>query len=347
MSTALKRYPKQIHYRRYARNSFVPEAAFPGRVVAAQNHIMAYRRKTFLTANDLGRGSGVAGSSDLYRFYCRTGHGATHMAFVVGLGLDNTSTGADPYVRCAVTEIGVGTTNLDLHGGAFNGTPDDSPSEISWQDGLVAVTPNALYSVVVTAVDYARLFSILAYEVASDEVDDATDYFAEFNYSGGVPIYDSLAQRTSQGLSQLWRHNAGQLLTWPGAGTGTSPTYATTTWTNVIDAATSVTASTAGFYLGDGDQTLEAWRRASDTTLDVVLAVHCSVTGSATGEVRLIDSVGTRASITGMGTGSAWYTTATTMSGLDTLGKADLQCRTSNGANTVTLNAVCLYAYLA
>ncbi len=346
---ASRKWPRLIQHKRFARNSFIPEAPFARRLVTGQNHVMAFRRKTFLTANTTPPAAGVA-SADLYRVYCHTGHGATHMRVKVGMMMDTTSTGVDPFVRVAVTEVGVGTTNLDIHGGAYTGTPSDGPGDILWRSELVPVTANAAHSIVVSISDYARLQSILIYEVASDVVDSAVNYYAEVTPSTEHPIYDSVRQTHAVGLSQIWRHNAGHLMNWPGNGTSAaSPTNATTTWTNVIDAATSVTASTAGFWLGDTGSFVmsQMARQYTADTLDVVFAAHLSCTGSATAEVRLEDSGGTIISMTGKGTASAWYTVTGSLANLGDIAKCDLQFRTSNAANTVTLNAVCMYAYLA
>lgn len=346
---ALKRYPKIIYPHRHARNGFIPEAPFIRRTVKAQNHIMAYRRKSWLNASDFtGRFTGSAGT-DLYRCYGHAGYGATHLGIIVALGLDSSGTGADPYVRIARTASTLGTTNLDIHGGNYDnaaGAPTDAPSEIIWREGRIPLTANEAFSVVVTAADYARVMSICLYEIASNVITNSTSYYLEAEPVVEFPVYDTYRQKQLQGLSQIWRRNGGHLLTYPGAGTGTASTSASTTWTNVIDAATSVSATTAGYYLGDGDADLNMMRRATDTTVDVVLAAYCSVTNSATGEVRLQDGSGTICSITGMGTAAAWYTTTTTIA-TSSLEKADLQFRTSNAANTISLHAVCLYAYLA
>lgn len=347
MAIAPLPYPRLIHSRRFARNGFVTEAAFAKQLVDGQNHIMAYRRKTFLTANETAPAAGSAGTVTRYRAYGHTGHGATHVGFIVGIGLDTTSTGASPSVKVSATTATTGTVTQDVYAGLFNGTPTDSPSEITYHDGRLAVTANETVQIVVSTSDYARIFSILVYEIASDIVDSAVNYYQEVTPAAQYPIWDSTRQVHNVGMSQIWRHNGGHIMTWPGSGTGTSPTYTGgTTWTNVIDSATSVTANTAGFYLGNVGLDLSGMQRYGDTSLNVVFAAHLSCTGSATADVRLEDSSGTICSMTGKGTASAWYTATTTIS-LSTLDKADLQFRTSNAANTVTLNAVSLYAYLA
>ena len=349
---ALKRYPKRISPLRHARNGFVPEAPFIRRSVKAQNHIMAYRRKTFLTACDFsGRFTGSAAAT-LYRFYGHAGHGATNLGIRIGLGLDSSGTGADPNVQIKVTQSGLpgGSDEVFIHGGNYDmaaGAPTDAPSEIVWREATLLLMPDTVFSVQIAANDYARILSLCIYEIASPVVDGAVNYYFSAEPVVEFPVYDSHRQRALQGLSQIWRHNGAHLLTWPGVGTG-SPRTRTgdTTWENVIDTTTAVTSTTAGFKFDD--VMMAAMLRVSDASLlNVVLAAYCSVTGSATGEVRLEDSSGTICSITGMGTAAAWYTSATTIADVSNLSKVDLQFRTSNAANTISLHAVCLYAYLA
>lgn len=549
----LRRYPRLIQHLRYARNGFVPEAPFQGRLNHVQNHVMAFRRKTLMTASAIGgTPRGAAGTTVAYQFRCHVGHGATHLAFVVGMGLSDVP-GSDPIVRIKATIAGGAATSLDLHGGNFNGTPVDAPSEIAWRDGKIAVTANTTYEVAISVVDYARIVGVCAYELASDVANAATNYYAVQAPGVGFPVWDSIRQTELVGMSSLWRRNGSHLMTWPGLGGTASPTFATTSWTNAIDlsptaaaltwymtnalvsvhqemsetspgadatsspatgwtvstgstnyspmdsnvtqtaatftstvqpdgsidttvgdcmrstntynggfasgnwtingvviavanggsqdgtmgfrlfrsvnangssateitgavqtgatvtdltaatqqnssitfnpgafsvadeylfvqigwqrtgagamttsdvifrvgsTATRVVTSTftpnaTGIYLGDDTVSLVPLQRFSDgnvsgtSLLNVVLAAHCSVTNSATGEIRLIDSVGTRASITGMGTAGAWYTSTTTMTALDTTKMIKIEARTSNAANTLTLNAVSLYTYLA
>lgn len=354
MTLALRRYPRFISHLRYARNNFVPEAPFARRLINGQNHVMAFRRKTFLNASALdGRFAGAAGETILYRSYFHTGHGATGIKVKVGIGSDNLSSGVDPIVRFKLTKVSGGSADVYLHAGNHSGSADDSPSAVTWRDGIIPCDADADYYIDVVATDYARVLSVCVWEAASDIVNEATNYYVDPDPTVGFPIWDSMRQKQLVGMSQIWRRNAGQIMTWPGPGTGSGLTRTgVTTWLNAIDgSSTSVTASTPGFWLGDDEWPLDRWQRYSDAiaglTINVVFACYASCTGSATGEVKLENSTGTICSITGMGTAAAWYTSATTLANWDPSSKADLMYRTSNAANTVTIHAACLYAYLA
>jgi hypothetical protein len=340
-------YPRLIQPARFARNGLIPEWGFAKRCVDAHNHVHAYRRKCLLTWSDWQDvGAGSAGTVAALRFRFHSGHGATYLAFRFALALDTTHTGVNPGVQVAVKIVGGATTTATLYAGASNTSEVDTPSNVAWRNTKVALTGDTDYEVTISTVDYGRIFSALSYEIANDSIDSGTGYPIGVDPTIGTPIIHSLRKAQIENASWLWRHNASQLLTWPGAYPSADPTYASLTWTNVIDAATAIAASSAGWKpTNSGDMGL--WTRAGSNVLNVVIAAMCSVAGGATGEVRLQDGTGTRCSITAMGTAAAWYTLATTISAVDTIDKLDLQARVSNALHTMTLHAVSVYAYLA
>lgn len=343
-------YPGLLHHRRFARNGMVPDARFAKGLIVRQNHVLAYRRKTFLSSGDwdnLLTGSG--GSTVQHRFRCHTGYGATHIAFDVGLGLDDSGTGVgtDPRVTIDVTEAGGATTTETLHYGINTGVPDESPDSVAWFAPKVAVDPDTTYEVTVTAIDYARVVSIGAHEVASNVIDESVQFFIEDNPSLFFPIYDRMRFLLLGGLSEMWKRNGSHLLTWSGNNGAASPTFTSTTWTNVIDSTTAVAGPSAGYYLGADSQTLEPHCRISTPTqMHVVLAAHASCAGGSTGEVRLQDSTGTHLSLTGITSTSQWHTTTTSFADVTAFQRLDLQARVAAGGSTLTLNAVSLYAYV-
>jgi hypothetical protein len=348
-------YPRLIQPARFARNAMVPEYGFAARCADAQNHVNAYRHKTPLVWSDwVNVGAGVSGTTAALRFRYHSGHNATSLNFLLAIGLDASTggggggggtLGADPGVQIDVKISGGATTTSTVHQGANAASTADTPSNIAWRTVTVAITANTDYEVTISTIDYGRILSACAYETGATVV-DSSNYFVNYDPTIGFPIYSQFRKAQLQGTSTLWRHNGPQLVTWPGNYPNAAPTNGTTTWKNVLDDATVVSASTAGFKPMGGDMSLLT-RLSDGNTLDVVLSVYCSVTGSATGEVRFQDSTGTRCSITGMGTAAAWYTLATTIAATDTIDKLDLQFRSSNALNTITLHAVSLFAYLA
>lgn len=355
MSTAFLQYPRLLNHKRWCKNGDVPDATFLRDLVYAQNHIMACRRKVILrhpVKTFYGNGGityGLTGTTNLWRTRFHSGYGAARLRFLLPILRSASSSAADPRIDIDVTVAGGATTTRTIRSGVIAGA-SDGPDRIEWRKPVVNISANTTYEILIKAIDYCRPLGVVIMEEATPTM--TADYYHNFEPGIEQPIYDSTRQSILQGLSQLWRRNGSHLLGWTNVDkSGTweaAPTYASTTWTNVVDAATSVSSSSAGYYLGDTSYLLDKWCRLSDSnTLDVVLAVYGSMSAGSTGEVRLEDSTGTRCSITGIGTTAQWYTTTTTISNCDTLGKVDLQARTSNVANTLTLRAVSLYTYLA
>jgi hypothetical protein len=344
-------YPGLVHHRRWARNGMIPDAKFAKALVRGLNHISAYRRKTFLMAGDWDNAiSGTGGSTVMHRFRCHTGYAATHIAFE--LIIANTQAdgfGDEPQIQIDVTEVGGATTTVTRDVG-FNddaGSTAFAPNNLGTWDVHVPVDADTSYEVTVTAIDHARLVSIGAREIASNIIDESVLFYIEDSPTLFFPIYDRMRLLLAGGLSDMWKRNGSHLLSWTTNGAA-SPTFASTTWTNVIDGATSVAASTAGYYLGADAYTLDQHCRiASPGVMHVVLAAHGSCAGGSTGEVRLQDSTGTHLSLTGIGAASQWYATTPIFADASAFQKLDLQARVAAGGSTLTLNAVSLYAYVA
>ena len=341
--------PKYINHEKWCANGLVPDVRFLNLALRSQNHAMAYRRKTFMVWGDLYNAyAGALSSAILWRFRCHTGYGATKIKFLLGVARTDTGVGApvEPLVTIGYTEVGVGSSSVEVQANLGNSNDAvDAPYEISWHEPEFTVTANATYEVSIAATDWSRPVYICAYEEASDVVDDSVSYFNETQPNTFTPVYDGLREKLLVGLSNMWKRNGSHLYTWAGDGDGTNPTYNSTTWTNIIDGSTTTGAAIPGIILNTDDQ-LSALCRYKDSaaqTLSVVMAVHGSTNSGSTGAVRFYDGSATLASITNISTVSQWYTT--TVSAFDLPEKVYIEARDST-PNTLTLNAVCLYAYL-
>ena len=351
MSAAPKIYPAPIQPQRWCRNGLVPDAAYLRQLVRAQNHIMAYRRKVFCRWGDVNNATaGAAGTVNRYRFRCHVGYGTTHIGFVFGMGRAGT-TGANPNVVISATVAGGATSTKTFYQGLENTISTDGPNSITWIRTKIAVTANTTYEMLVSSVDYARILSVMAYEVAATEVDSAVDYFHELAPGVGQPIHDSIRERIFTGLTALYKRNGPHLYSFLGNGDGTNPSFTGTTWTNIIDGTTTTTSEAAGVYVSDvaNSGPSHAYRLSDGaaTGFSAVLAVYGQVTTASNGgEVRFYDdSIGTIATITGITTTLQWHTTTVTINDLATLGKMVVQARHNTAAHTVRVDAVSLYAY--
>lgn len=343
-------YPKPIVPKRWCRNGMVPDAHFLRQLVNGQNHVAAYRRKTFMRWGDLDAPLvSAAGTRALWRFRCHTGYGATHMGFVLGMGRDDHGTASLPQVKFALTIAGGATTTEDVIGVVTGGGTSDSPSEISWRNIKIPITANTTYEVLISAVDYARPVSLCAYEIGRSDVpiDNSAPPLYALEPTTEQPVYDAIRENVLPNLSNMWRRNGAHLITWAGSGSTVSPVFGTT-FANIIDGtSTTVTNNTPGYYLGDANEfDLNRHRRASKTTMTVVLAAHGQAS-AGTGEVRLRDT-GTATTIgtVTLTTSAIWHTTTLTLSSLADITKVDIHAgKLTSG--TLTLNAVSVYAYLA
>jgi len=340
-------YPRIIQPHRWATNGRPPDVRFLRALIRSQNHAMAYRRKTFLRWGDLDSPpEGLTGDVTRFRWRCHTGYGATHIGLVLGLGIDDKATGSSPAVQLEITPVGGGAaTSVTSTGGASTTGTDDYPSQILWRREKLAVLPNTTYECRLFTQDYGRIVSVCAYEIASPFVDPRKDYYIGEQPGVEAPVTDTLRERILVGLSSMWRRNGSHLYSWPGDPSGTQPTFATSTWTNIIDGSTTSSSSTPGFALGDADEVtlLAQPRRSKADALDVVLAAHGSVASGSGGEVRLLDNNGTAwMTLTGIGTTAQWYAATGTIS-LDGITKLDAQARATS--STLTLNALSLYTY--
>lgn len=348
-------YPKLLQHLRWCRNGSYPDAWLIRQAATALAHVQAYRRKVFaVVGGDFGSGSsiGLAGTTNYWRFRCRTGYGATQMRFKLGLGQDFHATGTDPRVTVSVTPFGgAADTKTVYYGNAAGVYVDDEPLTINNSELRFDVSPATTYEVVVSGVDYGRPLEFCAYEWADPNVDQAVDYYVELLASVTQPIYDVYRERLLTAASQLWLENGPQLLSWCGRGSGAAISQTGTTWLNVVDGtSTAISAATPGYYfdvMGTGDEladTLKAICRYSvGTLLPVTLAAYANTSAGSTGEVRLADGSGAVGSLTGITTTLQWHTTDITLASVDTLAKLDLQVRNGTGGQTTNVYAVSLY----
>lgn len=353
MTAASKIYPGVIQPQRWCRNGQPPDVGLLNQLVRAQNHIMAYRRKTFCRWGDVDNATaGAAGTVGVFRFRCHVGYGATHIGFVLGMGRANT-TGANPRVTFSATIAGGATTTKTIYHGLEGTSAADTPNSVSEIRTKIAVTANTTYEVLVEAIDYARIISFMAYEIAATEVNPAIDYFHSLAPGIGQPVLDSIRERIFTGLTALYKRNGPHLYSFLGNGDGSNPSFTGTTWTNIVDGTTTSTAEAAGVYTSDvaGGGPTHAYRLsdAGAPAFAAVLAVYGQVTTATNGgEVRFYDDAeGTIATITGITTTLQWHTATVSISALDTIGKLVVQARHSTAAHTLRVDAVSLYAYEA
>ncbi len=349
---APRKHPRILHAKRFARNGSVPDASFTREIISAQNHIMRYRRKVlFRSGSVFTTGDSHASFMTTARWRSHLGYAATRVKFLLLFGADVANGATDPRVTISATIAGGATTSTVVRCGQIMDSGvgvKNAPSLIAVRRASIEVQPNTTYEFSVSRTDsYVRPLSILAYE--ESDPDFSQDYYHQNQTGVNGAIVDSTRQRTLEGLSNTWRRNGAQLLNWCDADTSLASTFTSTTWVNVLNPLLStVTSSSPGFFLGDEDFRLgRMCRLSSNGELNCVIAAYGSMSAGSTGEVRLESASGTVCSISGISTTPQWYFGPVNLQDVGTLDKVDLQARTSNAANTLTLHAFSLYTYLA
>ena len=348
MSTAPIAYRKWIQPKRWARNAMTPDAYFARQIRDGMNHVTAYRGKTFAQWGWLDQFPSSATSYVAWRFRGITGHGAKKMAFRLGLAPGLRTGGADPRVTIAVTEVGVGTVSTDVRHGLNVTGGNDAPGSIHWTTTLFDVTPETTYEVAISTVDEGVPLCGVAYEVGETDISESTEWMVTAPPTVATPVYDSSRARMLQGLSEMWLSKRPQLITWAGNGLGTAVTQNSTTWKNVHDAATTISASTAGYMFdsaADMSSLMFLSRRKEEATVKCVLAAYAKTSAGSGGEIRLANAAGAHATLGSIGTAEQWYSADVDID-VEQFDKLDLQVR-NTAADTTSVYAVSLYVRAA
>lgn len=334
------KWPDIIHWKRDARNGLYPSSDYITRCARTINHAVAFRRKeVFSRSWELGGASGSPGTVNLVRFRFRSGYGAARLRFFVAMGLDDLCAAVTPTCEIDVTEVGVGTTSLDAiaYGHQCLGT-DDPPGNIFVGERTCTITAGATYTVLVKAVSYARILSLIAFEEASLTVSEATNYYC--NPSVG-PVYDHDRERLLVGTTNLHKQNAGTLIHW-GMSDGSARTAVGApgaTLTNIVDNSSTgyATSSTPGYTINN------TYRNTSSrSVVPYELAVYGSI-GAGSGTVRVSDSSTDHITCTINGA-AGWYTATGTLPNSNS--KIDFRFN-NDGVNTLSVYAISLIEYEA
>lgn len=333
--------PRLVNPTRHMRNGFTPNDGAYTSLIGAQNHTLAFRKKE-IYAREATLGDTTPAPNN-WRFRTRTGYGTRAIEFTAVLGLSIESSAADPYINIALTEEGGATVNLELHYGATDTPGTGAPEEWSVQTGEIQVLANTAYTCLVTLSGSASSLALTANEVGHTTVAAGGDYFSTFEPSAGAPIYDSDIEKLIVGPSAMLRRNRALTAHWhlvDGA-----PRDATSaTVTSLIDNATTGTPSSTAAGWRFNTTALATYARS--TQVAVELSVYASITGGATGTVRIRDTAGTDAiTINVTGASAAWHTGT----GFLTVGTGQLYVPmyASNGAATLSVHAVSLNGWEA
>ena len=332
------KYPRLIHHRRYCRNGRPVHNRFMARIGEANNHIVAYRRKivAYGGPGEDNLQAGQSGTVPTWSYYFRSGHGSDiklHFRFLC----KHSGSGTDPYVAFTVTDVAT-TTAVATDQYHLQST-EPTPGLVTY-----SISADTLYTIDVSLVDYAEIIGLTVYETHPVEVDDTVTGVMDPRYSIGAQILDAEQAAAHDAMYALYQANSGGVACWTRTGDSTTaPTFATATYVNVIDgSSTIVTGATPGLSVQ-----LTKRGHFEDTTVPCVVAVLAqrTVGGTISNGVRIADSGGTLATLTGWVGVLSWKTATLNLTDQD-IQKIDILAR-GGSSETLRVDAVCIYQWEA
>lgn len=342
-----RRYPPPAKWKDRIRNGKVPDWRTPSLVAARSNFVLAHCRKLLFSKTVIAgenTPAGVAGTSTPWRWHCGLGETTNsadeiyiHVEALM-LPADNASA-TDP--RFVVNIGGSASTDPGRFGLIDTGGVDYANlSEVTTDYSGSALSPGTQYECSVDVIDYARLVSLSVWEVQSGGIDVSSSYVIDPRlYAVGNDITDAQHQQLIQHTHAIWKTMGTQYFALCPDVVANAWTRTTNSYVNVLDdSSTSVTADTPGYTL------VPTYHNPYHTdNVPCVFAVYGSLSGAGTGDVDLVDSTGSIATVQVNSATPAWYTTTCSLDGSGSH-KVDVHFQ-GDGSVTLTLNAVSLYAW--
>lgn len=328
--------PRLVDWRRQAQNGDSPAVNFYRDLDAAVDHLGRYgsMRQLYGRARELGILSGASASTTVARWRIRTGPYADRLAVVLLLGeaFENGASAAQPYAEVDLKISGGATTTLGPFVApitAFTGV-GDAPNDCLVAMATSDVNASTVYECALRQVEYCRVVAVLVFEQGS-----ATAITTLPDVVAGSPIYDAHRNALLPPLSNMHAECGGISWHWS-LFDGSSRTRTSSTAINLIDNTTTGTPTTAhyGVYL-----TPAYHNRASKTTVAFSLGAYASISGGATGTVRLIDTSGNTYSLSITGASLAWNAGTVNLPATEAFYALQFL---SDGTQTLTVNAVSL-----
>ena len=288
--------PPRINARRFARNGQPVDPALIESVSNNLNNALRYRGKEIFRMHGAIAAASPAGTARVGNFLYRS----------------------TPYVRDVAVMFVVarrssaGTVTVTLTNGAYTGTADITTSsippttnafdEISTTLKFIRDVP-ADVDVVGTIDAYlSRVISVTMWEIGP--VPDTDNGYVFPTYSTNQNILDEDRAGLVTLANVMMRRGCAHVFNWCPDDSYVPVTTTSATYVNIIDGATTVSTSTAGYTLDMRNK-----HRYSETAVRCRFAYLGSVSAGSGGAVHLRDSTGAIVtSITGITTASSWRT---------------------------------------
>lgn len=323
--------PARIHAERYARNRQPVDPTLINTIATSLNHTLAYRGKeVFRSVGILPSTGNVVANWN--RFYYHSSPYARDVKVVFLLARDSKGGG------------GTDSATLTLTSGVFTGTAVAQPgalaevtgsfNEILQVEKIITGVPADADVAGVLAINNSRVISFCVYELPPT-FDTIAGYLVS-NFATNQPIYDIDRGNVAALINNMLRRGGSHVFNWCVNNDSAAKTVTSATDTNVIDASTVISASSAGFTINMINKV-----RAGATKATGILAHYGFVSAGSGGSFKVKSSAGTTlATIAGINTTPQWRTTSLDWPG--TVDKYDLM----HAASTGTISTIAVSAFL-
>lgn len=332
--------PRLLQPYQYANVGHIPQAGWMRRLSDVVNHCRRWRGKELYSsagAMIIPTSGGAAARARCY-FRCHTGYGARR--FLIGYSIARAkAVAASPGgIRFTAVPVGGGSTiTRDITYGAIDAgtTVQDALDELGIGIMITAdCVENKTYECTVEDFQEGRLQHVVVLTEA--KAPDTANGYLDPNFAVNQDILDKHRQDLVQKATELYLQNSQPLINFSTNLDSSVSTIAGATETNIVDGtSTAVNANTPGFYV---DLTYK--RTLARATVPVVFAVLAQTTAGILGVVKLKDSTGTIATISGITTVKGWFTTTANLTA--NAGKRDIHAN-ADAPNSIKVFAACCY----
>lgn len=327
----------------FAEHNSPPAPTALRRVAHTYNQVAVSRRKIlfFYTYPPNNTPAPTGTSVQELRFAFRAGENAAQVGCLIGMAPASQTSGTNS----AYTQLNIDDGTPAAGAFLYHPTVKSGaylPSEVAWRWSQATINPNSLYSAYIQQAHYARIHSVMVYEIARPIADSSIVGVANpLNWEADKPIYDAAVQDLAETGTKLWQHNGSMLLAWSRHTEATQPTVTSTSYVNLIDQSVStVTASSPGLRINT------QYHDTQSGDVPVEIAVYATRTaGTGTCSIKLVDSSGTLLEETGVTSGTL-YTVAKTITAKPAK-KTDIHVKVNTAGATWTWRLVCMWEYEA
>ncbi len=343
-----KLFPSPLPEARYAQNDDHPGGVPLRRGAWALNYASRYQRKQLLSVANTALATPSPASSlerNIY-FVFRTGENVESVSILLGMAPASATSGSNrAYCELSLYDGSTTVTSEAMYYPEV-AAGNYQPSDISWGEAKLDVSPNTVYVGYITQRHYGRIHSVMVHENApAVSQSSVVGVCNPLLWESLRPINDDGIQELCETATTLWRHNGRPLISWPRRSEATAPSISSTSYVNVLQTATTAwSASAPGVMLNT------EFHNTLGDDVPVELAIYATRTaGSGTLSVRLVQDGSTVLTETGIDEPDSFSPCAVSAHTIAALAaaKTDIMASVSDGSTTWRIDAIGLWEYEA